>query len=126
MKKKIILLLLAFILISTALIIFFSRTKKANTPEPSAPAQLETKTETIKPDENKAVSKNYQESFYPQFKVDLGDTNRFDTLGELVYEIYQTIWKYNNERIHTALRMSPIQFANHFLISEFVSKKMGT
>lgn len=68
----------------------------------------------------------YQESFYSQFKVDLGDTNRFDTLGELVYEIYQTIWKYNNEWIHTALKMPPIQFANHFLISEFVSKKMGT
>lgn len=68
----------------------------------------------------------YQESFYSQFKVDLGDTNRFDTLGELVYEIYQTVWKYNNERIHTALKMPPIQFANHFLISEFVSNKMGT
>jgi len=68
----------------------------------------------------------YQESFYSQFKVDLGDTNRFDTLGKLVYEIYQTIWKYNNKRIHTALKMPPIQFANQFLISEFVSKKMGT
>lgn len=68
----------------------------------------------------------YQESFYSQFKVDLGDTNRFTTLGELVYEIYQTIWKYNNERIHTALKMSPIQFTNHFLIAETVSNKMGT
>ena len=68
----------------------------------------------------------YQESFYSQFKVDLGDTNRFDTLGKLVYEIYQTIWKYNNKRIHTALKMPPIQFANQSLISEFVSKKMGT
>ena len=68
----------------------------------------------------------YQESFYSQFKVDLGDTSRFDTLGELVYEIYQTVYRYNNERIHTALKMPPIQFANHFLISEFVSKKMGT
>lgn len=68
----------------------------------------------------------YQESFYSQFKVDLGDTNRFETLGELVYEIYQTVYKYNNERIHTALKMPPIQFANHFLISEFVSKKRGT
>ncbi|MFZ5982162.1 MAG: IS3 family transposase [Patescibacteria group bacterium] len=68
----------------------------------------------------------YQESFYSQFKVDLGDPNRFKTLGELVYEIYRTIWKYNNERIHTALKMSPIQFTNQFLIREFVSKKMGT
>lgn len=68
----------------------------------------------------------YQESFYSQFKVDLGDTNRFETLGELVYEIYRTIYVYNNRRIHTALKMSPIQFANHYLIVESVSNKMGT
>ena len=68
----------------------------------------------------------YQESFYSQFKVDLGDPNRFNTLGELVYEIYRTIWRYNNERIHTALRMAPIQFSNQFLIAQRVSKEMGT
>ena len=68
----------------------------------------------------------YQESFYSQFKVDLGDTNRFETLGELVYEIYQTIYKYNNERIHTALKMTPIVYANQFLIRECVSNEMGT
>jgi len=53
----------------------------------------------------------YQESFYDKFKIDLGDPNRFKTLGELVYEIYRTVWKYNNERIHTALKMPPQQFA---------------
>lgn len=68
----------------------------------------------------------YQESFYSQFKVDLGDPSRFDSLGELVYEIYQTIHKYNNERIHTALKMPPIVYANQFLIRECVSNKMGT
>lgn len=53
----------------------------------------------------------YQESFYSQFKIDLGDPNRFETLGELVAEIYRTIHVYNTTRIHTALRMSPDQFA---------------
>jgi len=53
----------------------------------------------------------YQESFHSQFKVDFGDPSRFKTLGELVYEIYQTIYKYNNTRIHSALKMSPNQFA---------------
>jgi putative transposase len=53
----------------------------------------------------------YQESFYDKFKIDLGDPNRFKTLGELVYEIYQTVWQYNNERIHTALKMPPQEFA---------------
>ena len=53
----------------------------------------------------------YQESFHSQFKVDFGDPARFKTLGELVYEIYQTIYRYNNTRIHSALRMPPNQFA---------------
>jgi transposase InsO family protein len=53
----------------------------------------------------------YQESFYSQFKVDLGDPNRFKSLGELVYAIYQTIYDYNHSRIHSALKMSPERFA---------------
>ncbi|MGB9591713.1 MAG: transposase [Candidatus Kryptoniota bacterium] len=68
----------------------------------------------------------YQESFYSQFKIDLGDPNRFESLGELVYEIYRTLWRYNNERIHTALKMPPLQFVNQFLIADSVSKEMGT
>lgn len=52
----------------------------------------------------------YQESFYDKFKVDLGDPNRFNSLGELVAEIYRTIWTYNHTRIHSALRMPPRVF----------------
>jgi putative transposase len=51
----------------------------------------------------------YQESFYSQFKIDLGDVNRFDSLGELIFNIYHTIYRYNNSRIHTTLKMSPNQ-----------------
>jgi transposase InsO family protein len=53
----------------------------------------------------------YQESFYGKFKVDFGDPNRFSTMGRLVAEVYRTIWYYNHHRIHSALRMSPRQFA---------------
>lgn len=53
----------------------------------------------------------YQESFFGKFKVELGDPNRFKTLGELISAIYETIYYYNHRRIHTALRMSPAQFA---------------
>jgi putative transposase len=52
----------------------------------------------------------YQESFYDKFKMDLGDPERFRTLGELVAEIYQTAWDYNHTRIHSALRMPPSTF----------------
>lgn len=53
----------------------------------------------------------YQESFYSQFKVDLGDPNRFNHLGELVWAIYKTIYDYNNNRIQTTLKMPPAIFA---------------
>jgi transposase InsO family protein len=53
----------------------------------------------------------YQESFYDKFKMDLGDPNRFKTLGELVAEIYRTAWDYNHTRIHSALSMPPSVFA---------------
>jgi transposase InsO family protein len=52
-----------------------------------------------------------QESFYSQFKVDLGDPNRFASLGELLTAIYFTIHPYNTTRIHPALKMSPAEFA---------------
>lgn len=53
----------------------------------------------------------YQESFYNNFKTDLGlEFDRFETLGELVEGIHQTITYYNKDRIHTALKMSPEQF----------------
>ncbi len=56
----------------------------------------------------------YQESFYDKFKIDLGDPNRFRSLGELVAEIYATLWAYNHTRIHSALKMPPKVFAERY------------
>lgn len=53
----------------------------------------------------------YQESWYDKFKIDLGDPSRFDTLGEMVAEIYRAVWSYNHTRIHSALKMPPDIFA---------------
>lgn len=52
----------------------------------------------------------YQESFYSQFKVDLGDPQRFATLGELTEYLHLRVHVYNTYRIHSALRMSPRQY----------------
>jgi len=57
----------------------------------------------------------YQEGFYSQFKVDLGDPNQFNSLGELVWAICKTIHDYNNTRIHTALKMPPAEFSQRQL-----------
>lgn len=57
----------------------------------------------------------YQESFFGKFKDDVGDINRFETPGELLEALYHAIHYYNNERIHTALRMPPAVYAKQFL-----------
>lgn len=68
----------------------------------------------------------YQESFYNNFKTDLGlEFDRFNNLGEFVEAIHQTINYYNKERIHTTLRTSPSKFHEQ-KISENVSKKRDT
>ena len=56
----------------------------------------------------------FQESFYSQFKVDLGDVNRFGTVEELIEDIYQTIYYYNNQRIHGSLKMAPVIFKQKY------------
>lgn len=52
----------------------------------------------------------FQESFYGKFKISLGYLDQFESLGELVAGIHQTMYYYNNERIHTSLKMSPISY----------------
>ncbi len=54
---------------------------------------------------------SYQESFYSQLKVDLGDPNRFQTVGELVAALYLQFHYYNTVRIHTKLKMPPTLYA---------------
>lgn len=58
----------------------------------------------------------YQESFYDNFKTDLGlEFERFQTIGEFVEAIHTTIQKYNTKRIHTKLKMPPAKFKQKFL-----------
>lgn len=67
----------------------------------------------------------YQESFYSQFKVDLGDPNRYRTLGELAAAVYRQIHYYNHERIHTKLKMPPQAYAErHQLTTNSVSVRL--
>lgn len=56
----------------------------------------------------------FQESFYSQFKVDLGYVSRFETVEELIEAIYQTIYYYNTKRIHTSLKMAPVLFKQKY------------
>lgn len=52
----------------------------------------------------------HQESFYNNFKLELGSISHFHDVSELIEAIAQQIAYYNHRRIHLALRMSPVQF----------------
>jgi putative transposase len=52
----------------------------------------------------------FQESFYANFKLELGDVRRFRHAGELVEAVHGQIAYYNKRRIHLALKMSPDAF----------------
>lgn len=71
----------------------------------------------------------YKESFFDKFKTEVGDINRFETLGELIEEIYSYIYYYNNLRIHTTIKTNPITFRQNYLTQkhiETVSRILGT
>lgn len=53
----------------------------------------------------------YKESFYSEFKLELGNPNVYQSLGELTEAIILQIFYYNYKRIHTALKCSPAVFA---------------
>ncbi|MEM2111789.1 MAG: IS3 family transposase [Candidatus Bathyarchaeia archaeon] len=58
----------------------------------------------------------YQESFFDNFKTDLGlEFERSETLPEFVEGVHKTINYYNNQRIHLSLRTSPTKFRQTFV-----------
>ena len=67
---------------------------------------------------------SWSESFFSRFKMESGNLNRFESLGELVEYIFGYLSYYNNLRIHTAIKMSPYQFK--LKISESGLEKRGT
>lgn len=66
----------------------------------------------------------FQESFYNNFKTDLGlEFDRFQDEGQFVEAIHQTLYSYNHTRIHTTLKMPPATFHARYL--ESVCTKRG-
>lgn len=52
----------------------------------------------------------HAESFFSRFKAETGDLNRFEDLGQLTEYVYQFINYYNQERIITRLKTSPVKY----------------
>lgn len=66
----------------------------------------------------------WSESFFSRFKAEFGNFNRFETLGELLENIFAYLRYFNTTRIQTKLKMSPVQYKQ--LIAETVLEKRGT
>jgi transposase InsO family protein len=66
----------------------------------------------------------YKESFYSHFKQEFGRVDRFDNPGEFIAAIYSQVKYYNQDRIHTALKMSPNEYAT--FVSENPRHVSGT
>jgi putative transposase len=62
----------------------------------------------------------FQESFFSEFKKDLGHTTRFETLGEFIEAIQLQIHYYNHRRIHTALKTAPALYRQQIICSDKV------
>lgn len=63
----------------------------------------------------------FQESFYSQFKVDLGLPDQYSTWGELIEAIHLQINYYNKQRIHTSLKTSPIKFREQYYLKALIN-----
>jgi putative transposase len=59
----------------------------------------------------------FQESYYNNFKLDLGHLGQFKSPGQLAEGIYQTIYCYNNKRMHTTIKMTPKQFYEKYQLT---------
>lgn len=53
-----------------------------------------------------------QESFYWKFKFELWNLNRFNSIEEAIEAVHLQVYYYNNNRIHTSIKMTPVEFAN--------------
>lgn len=59
----------------------------------------------------------YQESLYSNFKLEV-EAHHHAGRGQLIAAIHHQVHYYNTERIHTALKMAPRQFFQHYVLNK--------
>ena len=67
----------------------------------------------------------FQESFYNNFKLELGNINRFNDLGIVTEAIAQQIYYYNTSRIHTSLKTNPKTFRMQYYMKTKKTAQMA-
>jgi len=56
-----------------------------------------------------------QENFYGLLKSEFLYLQKFNSLNQFITELHEYISYYNNDRIKTKLKMSPVQYRTHFI-----------
>ncbi len=56
------------------------------------------------------------ENFFGRLKVEMFYSEKFESLEAFIHELNEYIYYYNNERISSKLKMSPVQYRTHFHI----------
>ena len=65
-----------------------------------------------------------QESYYGKFKLEMDNLNRYESFEALIEAIHHRIRYYNHDRIHTKLRMSPVEFREQYeLLMKTIQKQ---
>lgn len=57
---------------------------------------------------------NPSESWHSRLKAEFGDPDRFETVGELIAELYAYVRYYNTMRIHTVIKTTPHDFRKRY------------
>ena len=56
------------------------------------------------------------ENFFGRLKVEMFYGEKFESVDDFIHELNEYIYYYNNERISSKLKMSPVQYRTHFHI----------
>ena len=54
------------------------------------------------------------ENFFGRLKVEMFYGEKFESVDDFIHELNEYIYYYNNERISSKLKMSPVQYRTHF------------
>lgn len=54
------------------------------------------------------------ENFFGRLKVEMFYGEKFESVNVFIDKLNEYIYYYNNERISSKLKMSPVQFRTHF------------
>ena len=54
------------------------------------------------------------ENFFGRLKVEMFYGEKFESVNAFIEELNEYIYYYNNERISSKLKMSPVQYRTHF------------